>query len=68
MSLRIIHIFVILVSVIFSFSFGAWGVRDWREGGPQIHLVLGALSAAAGSALVFYLVFFVKKTRQAGLR
>ena len=63
MSLKAFHIFFIVVSILFSFGFGAWGLRAHGAGRDGSILVLAILSLLAGLGLVVYLVTFIRKIR-----
>ena len=63
MSLKAFHIFFIVVSILFAFGFGAWGLRAHGAGRDGMILVLAVLSVAAGLALIVYLVAFIRKLR-----
>lgn len=61
MSLKMIHIFFIIVSIALLLFFGVWAFNQYRgNGGLQI-LVVSDLIAAA---LFIYLVRFIKKAKQ----
>ncbi len=57
MSLKIVHIFLITVSIVLSFVFGAWGLRE----GGMLNRSMGIGALAAGIFLIFYLVWFIRK-------
>jgi hypothetical protein len=63
MSLKAFHIFFIIVSILFAFGFGAWGLRAHGAGRDGMILGLAVVSLAAGLGLVVYLVAFVRKLR-----
>lgn len=56
MSLRIFHLFFIVVSVLLAFGMAAWG---WGQGADQ--RVLTAVCAVLGVALTVYGVWFVRR-------
>ncbi len=59
MSLRVIHIFLISVSILLSIGFGYWCFAV-DAGLPAF---IGWLSFAAGIALIAYLFFFIRKIK-----
>ncbi|HTL47427.1 MAG TPA: hypothetical protein VL688_05125 [Verrucomicrobiae bacterium] len=68
MSLKIIHIAIMVMSVILTLSFAAWGYQDFLHGsGSRINLGLACASLAASAGLIYYLFWFVHKLRKAGL-
>jgi hypothetical protein len=68
MSLKAFHIFFIVVSILFAFGFGTWGLRAHAAGRDGAILALAVLSLVAGAGLVVYLVAFVRKLRNPRLR
>jgi len=57
MSLKAFHLVFIILSILFSFVFGIWGVLN----GGTAELVMGILSLAGTAGMSVYLVFFLKK-------
>ena len=57
MSLKAFHLVFILLSILFSFVFGVWGVMN----GGTVELVMGIVSLAGTVGMSIYLVFFLKK-------
>ena len=57
MSLKAFHLVFILLSILFSFVFGIWGVINGGTG----ELVMGISSLAGMVGMSVYLVFFLKK-------
>jgi len=57
MSLKAFHLVFILLSILFSFVFGVWGVMN----GGTAELVMGIVSLAGTVGMSIYLVFFLKK-------
>tara|TARA_Y100000588_G_scaffold73789_1_gene76436 strand:- start:918 stop:1112 length:195 start_codon:yes stop_codon:yes gene_type:complete len=57
MSLKAFHLVFILLSILFSFVFGIWGVIN----GGTVELVMGIISFAGMVGMLVYLVFFLKK-------
>ena len=59
MSLRAFHLFFILISIVFGLGFGVWGLRNEYS-------LLGALSLGVAVGMVFYLSWFLRKTKKFG--
>ncbi|HJN82613.1 MAG: hypothetical protein QF749_06030 [Verrucomicrobiota bacterium] len=57
MSLKTFHLVFILVSILFSFVFGVWGVMS--DGTAE--LMLGVFSLVGTVGMSVYLFFFLKK-------
>ena len=57
MSLKTFHLVFILVSILFSFVFGVWGVMS--DGTAE--LMLGVFSLVGTVGVSVYLFFFLKK-------
>ncbi|MAE32333.1 MAG: hypothetical protein CMO43_12230 [Verrucomicrobiales bacterium] len=57
MSLKAFHLVFIILSILFSFVFGIWGVMN----GGMAELVMGILSLVGTVGMSVYLVFFLKK-------
>jgi len=57
MSLKAFHLVFILLSILFSFVFGVWGVMN----GGTAELVMGILSLAGMVGMSVYLFVFLKK-------
>jgi len=57
MSLKTFHLVFILVSILFSFVFGVWGVMS--DGTAE--LMLGVFSLVRTVGMSVYLFFFLKK-------
>lgn len=66
MSLRTIHIVIILFSIALSLFFGWWALNETRLHPGSGLLVWGILSAALGVLLIPYLVWFILKIRKGG--
>ncbi len=64
MSLKAIHIFVILLSILLLFFFGFWSIIHFQVSKKSLDLSLGIVSALAGILLVPYLVWFIMKLRR----
>ncbi len=63
MSLKTIHIVLILSSICLAFGFGAWEIKRYQDLQLQSDLYIGIGSSLAGFALLVYGVFFLKKTK-----
>ncbi len=63
MSLKAFHIFFISVSVLCTFGFGIWLLRN-EEGAA---ILPGIVSIAIGVGLIGYGILFLRKTRHAGI-
>ena len=59
MSLKAFHLVFILLSILFTFVFGIWGVMN----GGTSELVMGILSLIGAVAMSVYLFFFLKKLK-----
>jgi len=62
-SLKAFHIFFIAVSILFSFGFAGWAVREYAINGSAIQLAWAALGIVSGIGLIFYAVKFLKKLK-----
>ncbi len=65
MSLRAVHIIVILFSIGITFFFGFWAIRESQAGNTET-LYWGIASLAGGIALIPYLFWFIAKTKKKG--
>ncbi len=63
MSLKTIHIVLILSAILLAFGFGGFEVQRYREFEYVTDLYLGVGSSLAGIVLLAYGVFFLKKTK-----
>jgi len=68
MSLKIVHIAVILFSIAVTLFFGVWAIRDYGSSGNSGNLVWGIASLAGGIILIPYLAWFLSKSKKAGLK
>ncbi|MGH7198896.1 MAG: hypothetical protein ACREH5_09200 [Candidatus Omnitrophota bacterium] len=64
MSLRAVHVIVILFSIAITLFFGFWAMADYRTSVNSANLYWGIASLAGGTALIPYLVWFILKTRK----
>ena len=63
MSLKVIHVFFIMASIVLSAFYGAWQIDIAARSGAVLDWLLGLVSVLAGLALVFYLVWFIRKMK-----
>lgn len=68
MSLKSIHIFVILTSILLATFYGAWSLNDYFNSKNSLSLYLGVLSFLVAGVLIPYLLWFIKKTRSQSLK
>ncbi len=66
MSLKAVHIVVIILSIAVSFFFGFWAVRDYQATANSLNLVWGVFSFIIGAMLIPYLFWFLRKIKRAG--
>ena len=66
MSLRAVHIVVILFSIAISLFFGWWALQDVQIHPDSGMLIWGIFSAALGILLIPYLIWFILKIRKGG--
>ncbi|MFM8269119.1 MAG: hypothetical protein ACKN9V_02935 [Pseudomonadota bacterium] len=67
MSLKVVHLFLILCSIALSGLFGGWCLQNYAWDTDPLLVSLGYLSLSALGGLVFYLFYFLKKTKGFGL-
>lgn len=63
MSLKIFHVFFIILSALLNLGFGVWGIKAFAAQGPWYYLLLGALSLLGAVLLTVYLFWFFKKMK-----
>ncbi len=68
MSLRAVHIIVILFSIGITLFFGFWAVRDYLDHHNTANLCWGIASLVGGLVLIPYLIWFFLKTRKTQLK
>ena len=68
MSLRAVHIFVILTSILLAIFYGAWSLNDYFSSKNSLNLYLGVLSFLVTGILIPYLLWFLKKIRSESLK
>ena len=68
MSLRVIHVFVILLSIGVTLFFGAWAVNHYLSFKDRTDLYWGLASLVGAGVLIPYLIWFLIKTKQANIR
>jgi len=64
-SLKSFHVVFILLAIIITDMFGAWGVWQYSQTDDTAALVWGIVSFAAGFLLIVYAVWFVRKLDRA---
>lgn len=67
MSLKVVHLFLILCSIVLSGFFGVWSLQNYSWDSDPLLVGLGYLSLSALGGLIFYLFYFLKKTKGFGL-
>ncbi len=68
MSLKWVHVFVILMAIGISLFFGVWAIRDFQVSHSTTNLAWGAASILAGIVLIPYLFWFILKMRKAKVK
>lgn len=68
MSLKIVHIFVISLSICLALFFGVWAVNDHAVSKNTLILVMGVVSLAVGVSLIGYLAWFIIKMKKAKIQ
>jgi hypothetical protein len=64
MSLKALHFFLIVISILLAFAFAAWNVMNYRSpGGVRADLIWGIGSAVVGLGLIGYEFFFLRKLK-----
>lgn len=63
MSLKTLHIVLILTSIVLAFAFGAFELKRYESARQLSDLILGSGSSVSGVALLIYGFYFLKKTR-----
>jgi hypothetical protein len=64
MSLKAFHIIFITASSALAFGCGVWGVKNFfSSGGRALDLIFGLGSFVAGTGLIFYGRYFLKKLK-----
>jgi hypothetical protein len=63
MSLKAIHVIVILASIVLAFGFGAWSLKGYFDGEPRSYIWYGAGSLLLGLVLIVYLRSVLKKLK-----
>jgi len=63
LSLKVVHLFFIVCSIALSAYFGGWCITSYDFESNPLFVGLGFLSLAASGGLVFYLFYFLKKTK-----
>jgi len=68
MSLKVVHIFIIVLSIGLAVFFGLWAINDYLNLKNTWNLVWGITSLLVGSILIPYLIWFILKAKRAGLK
>ncbi len=68
MSLKAFHVFFIVIAILFSFGFGAWGLLSKGTEQAETIRTLALILLPTGIALVVYLILFLKKMRRPELK
>lgn len=63
MSLKAFHLFFIVVCILFTLAFGAWGIVDYRDSHEAMNLAMGILSLLISGALVAYGGYAIRKLK-----
>lgn len=63
MSLKTIHIVLILTSIVLGFGFGAFELKRYDDLRQVSDLILGVGASLSGLVLLVYGFYFLKKTR-----
>ena len=64
MGLRSFHLLFIALSVVLTAFVAAWAFGQYRTAGDAGYIATAAVSLASGVGLAFYMVAFVRKTRE----
>jgi len=67
LSLKVVHFFLILCSIALSSFFGFWTLQNYAWDTDPLLVILGYLALSGTGGLVFYLFYFLKKTKGFGL-
>jgi hypothetical protein len=69
MSLRSIHLAFIISSIVLSIFVSIWGIRMYASSEDSIwHLVFAVVALLSAVGMTLYLVVFVRKTREIGMK
>ncbi len=63
MSLKVVHFFFIVCSIALSSFFGGWSLSNYDFDSDPLLVCLGLLSLGASGGLIYYLFYFLKKTK-----
>ena len=64
MSLRAIHVIVIVLSIALLFFFGFWSIANYQNLKETLYLVMGSVSLLLGILLLPYVAWFIIKTKR----
>jgi hypothetical protein len=67
MSLKLVHLFVIALSVVLAVGSGLWAWSAYGASGSETYLAAALLAFAASAGLVVYAVRFWQKAERIGL-
>jgi hypothetical protein len=63
MSIKAIHIVLIVLAVMLSIGFGLWSMMFAKDTGDNSYKLAGFASFAIGLGLIFYGIHFIKRAR-----
>ena len=63
MSLKTIHIILILTCIVCTLAFGAYEIHRYQQLREMQDLILGSISSVSGLGLLAYGVYFLRKTK-----
>jgi len=63
MSLKAFHVVFIVASIILAFCFAGWLANQFFQDGGLWNLIFALGSLGAGTGLIFYERYFLKKTK-----
>ena len=66
MSLKAFHIVFIILASLVADGFGVWAIRRYNASADALILAAGIAGLAAGTALGFYLIWFLRKMKKVG--
>ena len=68
MSLKVVHIVIILLSIALTLFFGFWAINDYSQSKNTANLYWGIASLVSAAVLIPYLIWFFTKMKRAGLK
>lgn len=66
MSLKAFHFAFICICILLTGYFGGWCVQDYADNQTRLYLLMGIGSFVATAALIVYLAWFLKKSKNVG--